>query len=305
MGCTSSREIGDHADASPLQPARSVNVDATGHAGGDPSSSTQAISEGAASLSGSIDHPPRSRSSRNNNDASANARPNQPLRLPLPVANSPASLTLHPWTHRELERQREAFFETRVTGTVETWATLRLVCDMLRAGNVAGAQGILDASGLTCPTGSVVAERQATRNGRTSKKGGVYDDKGVLYGVPGWIVADPEDLVKEIVDEDHDEKAGDIDHLTAGSHVAEKGESPEDYIGELVKVKARLSGKETDVVVTVGREQKIGVVVSKIKDKAKVDKLRLVHMGKMLGENEKLSDTAWAPGHVFNAFVFE
>jgi len=28
-------------------------------------------------------------------------------------------------------------------------------------------------------------------------------------------------------------------------------------------------------------------------------------MGKMLGENEKLSQTGWAPGHVFNAFVFE
>jgi len=28
-------------------------------------------------------------------------------------------------------------------------------------------------------------------------------------------------------------------------------------------------------------------------------------MGKMLPENKKLSETAWTPDHVLNAFVFE
>lgn len=207
----------------------------------------------------------------------------------------------------ELHRQREAFFDTRVTGSAEVWATVKIVCDMLRNGDVAGAQGFLDASGLTCPTGRVAAERHSTRPGSRGKKGGVYDGKGQLYDVPGWVISDPKDLVQEEEEQDTDnEKYGAIAADGVAEHMTEKnGKEQEAGIGDVVKVKARLSGKETDVIVSVGTEQRIGVLVDKIKEKTGVQKLRLAHMGKMLGENEKLSQTGWAPGHVFNAFVFE
>jgi len=52
-------------------------------------------------------------------------------------------------------------------------------------------------------------------------------------------------------------------------------------------------------------EQKVSALVEKIKVKADIKKLKLAHLGKLLPENQKLSETGWAPGHVLNAFVFE
>lgn len=149
-----------------------------------------------------------------------------------------------------------------------------------------------------------MGDRQSGRSGRTGKKGGVYDDRGVLYDIPAWIVADPQDLVEE-EPEEADEKVAELDGQDGQEKVVILGAVQEEDIGEVVKVKARLSGRETDVIVSVGMEQRVAVVAQKIRDKAGVQKLRLAHLGKMLGEKEKLSETGWAPGQVLNAFVFE
>lgn len=200
-----------------------------------------------------------------------------------------------------LRRQREEYFETRVTGSPEVWEALRVICDMLRAGDLAGAQGMLDATDLTCPTGRVVGDR-ASRTAIRAKRGGVFDSKGELYDVPGWIVATPDDTAEDSIQEEENEKDAQI----AGEGGIGGMTGTEDAnLGEMVKVKARLSGKEMDVVVNVGYEQKVAVLVSKIQEMANVRKVRLAHCGKMLSENERLSATGWTPGQVLNAFVFE
>lgn len=170
---------------------------------------------------------------------------------------------------------------------------------MLRTGDMAGAQNILDITGLTCPTGTVVSDRRR-RTGRSGRAGGVYDDRGELYDVPGWIVADPQDLVEEDAEE-HDEK------LAAFDGVAEEGSlgDHDGHVGEIVQVKTRLSTGMSDVVVSVGMEQRVGVVLAKVKQETGMQRIKLMHMGKMLKESEKLSETSWMPGQVLSAFVFE
>ncbi|KAL8950127.1 MAG: hypothetical protein Q9222_003827, partial [Ikaeria aurantiellina] len=59
------------------------------------------------------------------------------------------------WTPSQLLKERTEFFDTRVTGHAEIWGSLRLVTDLLRAGEVESAQGILDAAAITVPTGDL------------------------------------------------------------------------------------------------------------------------------------------------------
>lgn len=176
------------------------------------------------------------------------------------------------------------------------WSALKQVTELIRSGDMKTAQTIFDASGATCPSGRFCVERR--RGGQ--KKGGVYDDKGLLYEIPGWVVVDPEDLVPEPQIEDKDvaeESDDDID--------AEKGVLCEEKTGDLVKVRARLSDRGTDVIVEVGRNQKVAAVVRKVQEQAGVEqKIRLAYMGKILEEHKALSATTWKEGHILNALVF-
>jgi hypothetical protein len=236
-----------------------------------------------------------SRTSSANSPTELVDRPNQPLRAAPTVKHSPPQLALTPWTPSELARQREAFFETRVSGRPEMWAAMKQVSELLRSGDLKAAQTILDATGATCPTGKICVERR--RGGQ--KKGGVYDDKGLLYEIPGWVVSDPEDLVAEPIEgkEIHEESEDEID--------TEKGVVMEEKIGETVSVRARLSDRGTDVVVEMGTNQKVSVLVKKVQEKAGIEqKIKFAYMGKILDEQKVLSQTGWKDGHILNALVF-
>ncbi|KAL8847042.1 MAG: hypothetical protein Q9221_007902 [Calogaya cf. arnoldii] len=110
---------------------------------------------------------------------------NAPLRPHKPSTSSPTSRHAAPrtWTLSQLRKEREDFFETRVTGRSEIWGSLKLCCESLWEGDVATAQGILDAVGVTVPTGDLVQ--------------GAYDEMGGLYVLPGWVVGEPEGIVDE------------------------------------------------------------------------------------------------------------
>ncbi|KAI5196582.1 hypothetical protein E4T39_07717 [Aureobasidium subglaciale] len=237
-----------------------------------------------------------SRTSSANTPTELIDRPNAPLRAAPTVKHSPPQLALTPWTPSELARQREAFFETRVSGQPEMWAALKSVAELLRVGDLRSAQTILDATGATCPSGKFCVERR--RGGQ--KKGGVYDDKGLLYEIPGWVVSDPEDLVAETQIEGKDINEESEDEIDA-----EKGVVCEEKIGESVSVRARLSDRGTDVVVEMGTNQKVSVLVKKVQEKAGIEqKIKLAYMGKILDEFKPLSQTGWKEGHILNALVF-
>ncbi|KAI5237812.1 hypothetical protein E4T42_09133 [Aureobasidium subglaciale] len=278
MGCGLSRE----SQAAATEGSEGAAVTAARHTTPDPSATN-----------------PRtvpSRTSSANTPTDLNDRPNAPLRAAPTVKHSPPQLALTPWTPSELARQREAFFDTRVSGEAEMWAAMKQVAELLRVGDLRSAQTILDATGATCPSGRFCVERR--RGGQ--KKGGVYDDKGLLYEVPGWVVSDPEDLVAEAQIEGKDINEESEDEIDA-----EKGVVCEEKIGELVSVRARLSDRGTDVVVEMGTNQKVSVLVKKVQEKAGIEqKIKLAYMGKILDEFKPLSQTGWKEGHILNALVF-
>ncbi|KAL4976371.1 hypothetical protein BDW66DRAFT_53267 [Aspergillus desertorum] len=85
------------------------------------------------------------------------------------------------WTRALLDRERTEFFETRVTGRPEVWDALSAALQFMRSGDYETAQSIIDAAGVTVPTGDLCQ--------------GVYDEQGVLYRLPRCIVSDPLNIV--------------------------------------------------------------------------------------------------------------
>ncbi|KAL4775025.1 hypothetical protein BDW60DRAFT_181014 [Aspergillus nidulans var. acristatus] len=85
------------------------------------------------------------------------------------------------WTRPLLDRERTEFFETRVTGRPEVWDALSAALQFMRSGDYETAQSIIDAAGVTVPTGDLCQ--------------GVYDEQGVLYRLPRCIVSDPVNIV--------------------------------------------------------------------------------------------------------------
>jgi len=214
-----------------------------------------------------------------------------------------------PWTRAQLEKEREAFFETRVTGSEEVWSALRLACEELRKGDegLEEAQGILDAAGVSCPKGRVAAGR----SGRERVKGGVYDERGVLYEIPGWIVADPEDIVESR------DAAGEKDTAVGEPESSEVGQAAQDEkdkdkgkgraqdVGEMFALRARLSDRGTDVTVQIGSKEKVAVAVRQIQEQIGNKRVRLAYLGHVLHEGKTLEDQGFKSGNVVNAYVFE
>ena len=241
------------------------------------------------------------------------ARPNVPIRAPTPIAKSPAHIGQHPppWTRSQIERERVAFFDTRVTGRKEVWDAVRYACEMLKSGNVSDAQGILDAANISCPNGRVASGR-----GKDRIKGGIYDERGELYDVPAWVISDPRDLIEDGQEkmydgaadessEDEDMKGGSAS-LPASLPKEEKGKGRAEDMGEMVKLRARLSDRGTDVTVEIGMKQKISVAIRAIQSQlAESKRVRIVYLGKALQEGKTLAECGWRKGDVVNALVFE
>lgn len=179
---------------------------------------------------------------------------------------------------------------------------MRLATDLVKAGDVASAQGVLDAAGATCPTGEIWR--------------GVFDEWGTEYRVPEWAVVEPVGVV-EVGEE---EEEGDGTEDGEQSLAEEKGKG---RMGEVVKVRARLSDRGTDVVVEVGMEERVSAVIARIAEAAKVSvlhssrramltnsqlaatsRVRIAYLGKILREHDSLAAQGYSEGHVVNALVF-
>lgn len=213
-----------------------------------------------------------------------------------------------PWSRVQLEHERAAFFDTRVAGRPEVWSALRLVCEVLRQGDVLEAQGILDALDVSCPNGRVAIER-----GRDRVRGGLYDDRGEPYELPAWVVSDPEDIVEGEEKELDGEEGGEAGIGSTGEPGAaarelrrdEKGKGRAADLGDIVQVRARLSDRGTDVVVSVGTKERVAIIVTKIREQLGLKRVRLVYLGHVLAEADTLESQNYRPGDVLNAYVFE
>ncbi|KAM0723211.1 hypothetical protein Q7P37_001411 [Cladosporium fusiforme] len=279
QGCCVSRQntSAENEPAAPNPPSSSNNA-------GLPHDSSRAA----------INHPSSASSNPASRRASSHSpvRPNAPIRPPDPVVTSPASSAgkVVPWTRTRLDAEREAFFDTRVTGSADVWNALKLVCECLRRGEVAQAQGILDAVGLNVPDGRVAVGSEPRSRGRERRTGGVFDERGVGYDIPGWVVADPEDIVDDEAEKDE---------------ACEKGKGKAGDVGELVTLRARLSDGRPDVQVQIGMSQTVGAVRSELQERIGPRKIRLVYLGQAWPEAKTLEELGYKEGDIVSAFVFE
>jgi hypothetical protein len=215
-----------------------------------------------------------------------------------------------------------------VTGRPEVWSALRQVIDCLREDDLADAQGILDALAITLPTGRL--------------EQGAYDEAGNLYKIPEAVISDPTDVVEGERDVDSQTVTGtsDFDVIAAKLEAAEgdnltlrREESSAEKTTEAkgkaaiekdaMKVKCRLSDRGgPDVVVLLGRTQRVGTLAQRIRDETEVcgrdggtrissnfkqvptnAKIKIAYLGKILDDKLSLDEQGWKEGHVVNALV--
>ena len=179
------------------------------------------------------------------------------------------------WTRTQLDRERREFFETRVTGRPEIWAALSTAIALMWTGDFPTAQSIIDAAGVTVPTGDLCQ--------------GCYDEQGVLYRLPQCIVSDPQNLVREPFprrdDDDDDDDDDDIDtdpgklsldEASDDELISDELERRRDEKGktserDLIHVKARLSDRGgPDIVVVVNKAQNVAFIARKVQQEAGV-----------------------------------
>ena len=162
----------------------------------------------------------------------------------------------------------------------------------MRTGDLATAQSIVDAAGVTVPTGDLCE--------------GCYDQQGVLYRLPQCIVSDPENMVVTAdtdatvlepgdghdEDEDEDEDAADEADAIADDGLRDGKLATDDASGDelierdierrrdekgktserdLIRVLARLSDRDgPDLVLSVGKGQTVGFLARRVHQEAEV-----------------------------------
>ena len=138
---------------------------------------------------------------------------------------------------------------------------MRAVVDLLAEGEIATAQGILDASAITLTTGDLLQ--------------GAYDEVGNFYQIPEHVISDPTNVIVSARDDvaRSGNIAGDTEDDEAERRREEKGKAvlkSED----IMKVRARLSDREgPDIVISLGKEQTIRVLVRRIQEEVNVSTL--------------------------------
>jgi hypothetical protein len=169
------------------------------------------------------------------------------------------------WTRSELNRERQEFFDTRVTGREEIWATLKVVVGMIAESDIQTAQGILDAAAITVPTGDLI--------------NGAYDEVGNFYQMPEHIISDPVNLVQEESFPDHTKGESSVDDETDEDETMairreDKGKGVLKS-GDIIRVKARLSDRGgPDIIVTMGKQQNLRTLVRRIQEETDVRRMK-------------------------------
>lgn len=162
-----------------------------------------------------------------------------------------------------------------MTGRPEIWQALASVTEQLRSGDIQMAQTILDAIGVTVPTGDLCE--------------GCYDESGTLYKLPQAIVSDPSNVVDAPEEEEEDkyQTTEDLDNEeVASSKLGMDIDSDEELVSDierkrdekgkrserdLIRVKTRLSDRGgPDMIVTIGKDQTVGLLARKVHIEAKV-----------------------------------
>ncbi|ROV95195.1 hypothetical protein VMCG_08589 [Cytospora schulzeri] len=235
------------------------------------------------------------------------------------------------WSPSALNRERAAFFDTRVSGRQEIWQTLKAALEVLWAADnasrdppdiqdnseteadidadehnpavaLATAQSILDAADITLPTGDLAD--------------GAYDPLGNYYQLPAHIVSDPTNIASCANDVAAlGESKADVTADEDTTRDEEDGEQRREEKGkavvntrDLVSATIRMSDTSRDLKLEVGKDETVRSVINHISREIGYrpgHHIRLIFIGKVLRENSSLMAQGWQPGNVINAFVYE
>lgn len=191
-----------------------------------------------------------------------------------------------------------------MTGRPEVWGALKEVSELIRQGDLTEAQGILDAAGVTLPTGRL--------------EEGAYDERGMLYRIPENILSNPLNTVEDngatvVSNEGLSKKleAGDETVPPVAStrrNTQEKTDKGKEAMEkDAVKVRCRLSDRGgPDIIVLLGQTQAVSVLIRRLRNEATIassTRVRIAYLGKVLSEAQSLEQQGWQPGHVVQALV--
>ncbi|KAK6846383.1 hypothetical protein PG987_001571 [Apiospora arundinis] len=302
--------------------------------GAPPSSSARAINSPrlAANNNEEAVRSPRSphsedmRSVRRNRRQQNQASSQQPLsqHIDKPLRRHTWVAKNRTWTRAQLVREREDFFDTRVTGRPEIWQTIHAALEVLWEADAAATTTASAASARTA-TEEATNDNEEVRGEPESDDTALATAQSILKAaevtlppaISPTAFCDPVNVVEGQGADPADPKAE--EDLTGGEETAEdnddeealrrreeKGKAVAD-IRDLVKIRARLSENSRDLILTVGTSESVRSVIRKIKEEANLPAskgVRLSYMGKILKENTSLFDQGFQKGHVVNAFVF-
>lgn len=196
-----------------------------------------------------------------------------------------------------------------------------MMVDHLRRGEVQSAQTLLDATGCTCPSGELW---------RT-----IYDESGIKYTTRNdlWIVFEPMGLVAEEEEVERSEGEGEAERAAGEDEEQDKelesaeasSEKGKGKALETFKVKCRLSSTGQDLIIEMHSGEKVGSLIKKLTDAAKVGvgstahirmimfanskkqlkdkRIRITYLGHIYHDNDTLA--TFQPGHVLSAFIFD
>ena len=141
-----------------------------------------------------------------------------------------------------------------------------MVVELLAEGDTQTAQGVLDAAGVTLPTGDL--------------NNGAYDEMGNFYQMPEQIISDPVNVVSQdigVKGESLESDTEEMDEDDIERRREEKGKGVLKSV-DTVKVKARLSDRGgPDVVILLAKDQNVRVLVRRIQDEAGVRRPRVIY----------------------------
>lgn len=174
----------------------------------------------------------------------------------------------------------------------------------------------MDAVGLNVPDGRVAVgvERVRVAAGaggrereRERRTGGVFDETGVRYDIPAWVVVDPGDIIPD--HDGHDAVDEEVEKEPKPSTSTSTPNSSSDPLAaseeETITLKARLSDRPLDVTVRIGRSQTAGMVCSRVRERIGPRKVRLVYLGRAWEEGSTLEELGYREGDVVSVFVFD
>lgn len=191
-----------------------------------------------------------------------------------------------PITKNQIAFQREEYWSTRIGGNVIMWQAIRTASDAMLQNDSALANAIIEASGISTPSGSLDT---------------CYDETGYLYKIPRFCYSDPVELTEG---------------NQAVELVAVEVSKKDKGTGSPVKLKVRVNPGDINMQINVSSNDTILDVKRAVQEYSVVaqskeasipfcdeNRQRIMFMGKELKNNNLVSQAGMEDGRVVQVFL--